>query len=200
MRTILTPIVPALLLLVCVTGLSAQQIQPPTVPRLLRISSSFHPASGLPVAPVESVTLSVYREEQGGTPLWQETQNVTIDADGRYTVLMGGTLNEGVPLDLFNSGEPRWLGVQFNRPGETEQPRVRMASVAYALKASDAETLGGKPASAYMLAPSLGNDPQSPAESRTASSETLNPKAAKPKAITGTPTMNSIVKFTDSSG
>jgi len=41
---------------------------------------------------------------------------------------------------------------QFNRPGEAEQPRVLMASVPYALKSVDAETLGGKPASAYLLA------------------------------------------------
>jgi hypothetical protein len=66
---------------------------------------------------------------------------------------MGSTQNDGVPLDLL-TGEPRWLGVQFNRPGEVEQPSVLLASVPYALKSVDAETLGGKPASAYLLAPS----------------------------------------------
>src|SRR5579883_42848 len=92
-----------------------------TVPRLVRISNTFHPANGMPAAPVESVTFSVYREETGGVPLWQETQNVNIDAEGQYTVLMGSTLNDGVPLDLFSSAEPRWLSIQFNRPGEVEQ-------------------------------------------------------------------------------
>ncbi len=71
---------------------------------------------------------------------------------------MGATKNDGMPLELFSSQEPRWLGVQFNRPGEAEQPRVLLASVPYALKSVDAETLGGRPASAYLLAP-LGNQP-----------------------------------------
>src|SRR5215472_13468710 len=70
-----------------------------TVPRLVRISSSFHPANGLALSPVEGVTLSVYREETGGTPLWQETQNVSVDAEGQYAVMMGSTLTDGVPLD-----------------------------------------------------------------------------------------------------
>jgi hypothetical protein len=124
------------------------------VPRLVRFSGTFVPANGLPAAPVESATLAIFREQQGGTPLWQETQNVEIDQTGHYTLLVGSTQNEGIPLDLFASEEPRWLSVQFNRPGETEQPRVRLVSVPYALKAADAETLGGKPASAFMPMPS----------------------------------------------
>jgi hypothetical protein len=98
------------------------------------------------------VTLAIYAEETGGTPLWQETQDVAVDADGRYTVLLGATLTDGLPLDLFASGDARWLGRRFERPGEEEQARVRLASVPYALKASDADTLGGRPPSAYLLA------------------------------------------------
>ena len=100
---------------------------------------------------MESVTISVYRDQTGGDALWHETQNVVVDADGHYSLLMGATKNEGTPLELFISGEPRWLGAQFNRPGEVEQPRVLLVSVPYALKSADADTLGGKPASAYLL-------------------------------------------------
>ena len=133
-------------------NLSTAPISPPARPRLVRITNTFHAADGQAPAPVESVTLSIYRDERGGSPLWQETQNVSLDSEGRYSVLMGSTLNEGLPVELFSSSEPRWLGVKFNRMGEMEQPRTRLASVPYALKASDAETLGGKPASAYLLA------------------------------------------------
>jgi hypothetical protein len=122
------------------------------VPRLVWFSGSFHPANGQPIAPVESVTLAVYADEQGGAVLWQETQSVVVGADGRYNLLMGSTRAEGLPLDLFTTSEPRWLGVRFNRPGEVEQSRVPLASVPYALKAADADTLGGKPASAFLLA------------------------------------------------
>jgi hypothetical protein len=106
----------------------------------------------MPAQPVESMTLGVYRDQAGGNALWQETQNVDVDAGGTYSLLMGSTLNDGIPVELFNAGEPRWLSVQVNRAGEVEQPRVLLASVPYALKASDAETLGGRPASAYLLA------------------------------------------------
>ena len=38
------------------------------------------------------------------------------------------------------------MSLLWARPGEGERPRVRITSVPYALKASDAETLGGLPA------------------------------------------------------
>ncbi len=82
----------------------------------------------------------------------RETQNVQLDEQGHYAVLLGATKNEGLPVELFAAAEPRWLGVQLNLPGEVEQSRVLLASVPYALKAADAESLGGIPASAYTLA------------------------------------------------
>jgi hypothetical protein len=203
MRTIITPTLTPVLLLACTAGTQAQQIQAgapvTTVPRLVRVSNSFHPANGLPAAPVESVTLSVYSAEHEGAPLWQETQNVTVDAEGSYTVLMGATLNDGMPLELFSSTEPRWLGVQFNRPAETEQPRVQLVSVPYALKASDAETLGGRPASAYLLDPNAvasGDVTNTVISGGGATAASLpNPKWLKPHSITGS--MNYIPYFTD---
>jgi trimeric autotransporter adhesin len=192
-------------------GMYAQQAPEPaitpqavaTVPRLIRISNTFRPANGLPAAPVESATFSVYSAQTGGTPLWQETQNINVDAEGHYTVLMGLTLNDGVPLDLFSSSEPRWLGVQFNRPGETEQPRVRMASVPYALKASDSETLGGLPASAYLRAPSetSGSSGAASAGSAATTVESSSAVQLKPHIATGgTVTPNTISMFFDSAG
>jgi hypothetical protein len=81
-----------------------------------------------------------------------ETQKVQLDAQGRYTVLLGATEPDGLPLDLFTSSKARWLGVQPQLPGEGEQPRVLLVGVPYALKAADADTLGGKPLSAFVLA------------------------------------------------
>ena len=46
--------------------------------------------------------------------------------------------------------------------GHTEQPRVLLVSVPYALKALDAETIGGKPASAFMMALASNSKSQSP--------------------------------------
>lgn len=117
----------------------------------MRVNGVFVPANGQPVGPVETVTLAIYADEKGGAPLWQETQTVTVDAEGRYAVLLGASQNDGLPLELFDSGEARWLGRRFDRPGEHEQARVLLASVPYALKAGDADTLGGRPSSAYAL-------------------------------------------------
>lgn len=144
-----------LLCLTCFPTLQAQQssggVATP-VPRVMWFSGAFHPADGLPAASVETVTLAVYREEQNGDPLWQEIHTVSVDAEGHYSVLMGSASADGLPPSLFTAGEPRWLGVRFTRAGESELPRIALASVPYALKAADADTLGGKPASAYLLA------------------------------------------------
>ncbi len=155
MRRVIARVSTVLLCLLSATALHAQPAPSSAVtavPRLVRVTSTFVPANGRPAAPVEAVTMAIYAEETGGAPLWQETQYVAVDADGRYTVLLGATLTDGLPLDLFGSGDARWLGRRFERPGEGEQARVLLASVPYALKASDADTLGGRPPSAYLLA------------------------------------------------
>ena len=129
-----------------------------SVPRLVNVSGVFQPADGQPPAPVEVVTLSIYAAPEGGVPLWQEMQSVVVDTTGRFTVLLGASHPDGLPPALFASGEAQWMSLQFARAGEVERSRVRIASVPYALKARDAETLGGRPASAYLLAPTEGDE------------------------------------------
>ncbi|HEY6508356.1 MAG TPA: hypothetical protein VIY56_10110 [Vicinamibacterales bacterium] len=125
-----------------------------SVPRLVHITGVFQPVDGQPPAPVEVVTLSIYTEPEGGLPVWQERQSVVLDkTTGRFTLLLGGTAPDGIPAEVFGTGQAQWMSLLFERAGEVEQARVRIASVPYALKASDAETLGGLPASAYLLAP-----------------------------------------------
>ena len=68
-------------------------------------------------------------------------------------MLLGATQESGIPAAVFASGDAQWLGTMFERPGELEGPRVRIASVPYAFKAQDAETLGGRPASDFVLTP-----------------------------------------------
>jgi hypothetical protein len=67
-------------------------------------------------------------------------------------VLLGATQPTGLPLDLFTTGKARWLGVRPEPPTVSELPRILLVGVAYAMEASDADTLGGKPASAFALA------------------------------------------------
>ena len=128
----------------------------PSLSRLISVSGVYQPADGTSPAGVEAVTLAVYADESDHIPLWQETQSVEVGPSGRYTLLLGATEATGIPLGLFASGEARWFGMMWGRPGEVEGPRTRLTSVPYALSASNAETLGGKPASAYVLAPAAG--------------------------------------------
>jgi hypothetical protein len=135
---------------------------PGAVPHLIKFSGVINPqitqngqgGTGQSGQATVGVTFSLYELQQGGSLLWSESQQVQLDSQGRYSVLLGATMPEGLPLDLFTSGEALWLGVQAQAPGATEQPRVLLVAVPYALKASDADTLGGKPVSAFMMADS----------------------------------------------
>ena len=75
------------------------------------------------------------RRQEGGAPLWQETQTIALDGQGRYTLLLGATQADGIPPAVFGSGDAQWLGTVFERAGEVEGPRVRITSVPYALRA-----------------------------------------------------------------
>ena len=103
----------------------------------------------------------------------------------------GATLPHGVPKELFTSGEARWLGVQAE--GQGEQPRVLLLSVPYALKAADAETVGGLPASAFVLATPVVSSTQI----TTATSMSAQPQAPPPGTVSGTGTTNFIPIWTD---
>ena len=181
------------LCLFAATPLHAQPASVPsatvmTVPRLVLVTGTFIPATGLPAAPVETVTLAVYAEETAGAPLWQEMQNVVVDKAGRFSLLFGATQPDGIPRQVFVSGEAQWLGLQF--AGEGERPRTRITSVPYALRSSDAETLGGRPASAYVLAPT-------PADNTSPTTSTVDDHASSPSAadavLAGTP--NFLAKY-----
>jgi trimeric autotransporter adhesin len=92
------------------------------------------------------MTFLIYKDQTGGEPLFTETQRVVSDSTGHYMAHLGASMGSGIPLDLFSSGEARWLEVQI--AGEKPQSRILLVSVPYALKAADAAILGGLPASA----------------------------------------------------
>jgi len=93
---------------------------------------------GNPITGSVTVTFSIYDVPTGGAPLWTETQNVTV-TDGVFNTLLGST-NPLTP-PVFSS-EETYLGIQIEGDGEI-QPRQRLASVAYAFFANDANTLRG---------------------------------------------------------
>ena len=149
MRHLLAFLIALLLISVPVDAQSAQE-QSASIPRLITVTGVYRPADGTAPGTVETVTLLIYADQQGGTPLFQETQQVTLDDRGRYAVVLGAAQADGIPPSVFASGQ--WLGTVFERPGEVEGPRVQLTSVPYAMRAAEADTLGGHPASDYLLA------------------------------------------------
>ena len=152
MRRFRTTIVLALATLLSVSICSAQQASTTAVPDLIRYSGTLKDAQGaaLSSSTAVGVTFAIYKQQDGGAAVWMETQNVTPDGNGQYSVVLGSTTAAGLPDDLFSQQEQRWLGVQVQ--GQAEQARVLLVSVPYAFKAHEAETLGGLPASAFVKA------------------------------------------------
>jgi len=138
--------------IVTVASLAAQQSNTDgnaSIPHLIRFTGVLKDASGNPAQGIVGVTFAFYKDEYGGVALWTETQNLTPDSSGHYSVMLGTTKSDGLPAELFISKEARWLGIEPQ--GLPAPARVLLLSVPYALKAADAETIGGLPPSAFVL-------------------------------------------------
>ncbi|MGA9530252.1 MAG: hypothetical protein WBS24_19210 [Terriglobales bacterium] len=161
------------------------------VPRLVRFAGVAKDADNKNLTGAVGITFLLYKDQQGGAPLWMETQNVQADSTGHYSVQLGATKPDGLPTDVFTSGEARWLTVQIS--GQAEQPRVLLLSVPYALKAADAETIGGLPPSAFMKvqpadqagANADGTISAASATAPTAAGDSAHPFAAADVTTTG---------------
>jgi hypothetical protein len=159
------------------------------VPRLIKFSGEVRDARGEPLGSVPvRLTFAVYEAQTGGAALWAETQMAELDEQGRYSVLLGATRSDGLPVELFPAGKARWLGVQAE--GRDEDPRVLLVSVPYALKAEDAAMLGGRRASDFVLSEQLKEEVRTQVEAQkpaTQSVETLVNNPPNVPAITEGP-------------
>jgi len=150
----------ALLLAAGVTVLFGQEAMPTSassvsvVPHLIKYSGTLPGAPG-----VVDVKFALYAAQTGGDPLWTEIQSISLDTTGKYSVILGSTTAVGVPASVFANGQARWIGVTLG--SEQESARTVLVATPYSLKASDAETLGGHPASDFALKnalPATGTD------------------------------------------
>ena len=164
-----------------------------TVPPLVNFSGALTDVNGKPLSGTVGVTFLLYKEAQGGSPLWLETQNVQPDKAGHYTVMLGSTSSTGLPSDIFVAGEAHWLGVQVQGQQQEEQPRVLLVSAPYALKAGDAETIGGLPPSAFVLAADAGSNKNGSAPTASKGTPSAGKSSAPANAdVTGTGTVGFI--------
>ena len=171
-------------ILFVVSHTSAQQANSSTVPNLIRYSGTvLQPRSAAVSSPIVGVTFAIYKQQEGGAPVWLETQNVTPDATGHYSVLLGSTTATGLPSDLFSLQEERWLGEQVQ--GQPEQSRVLLVGVPYAMKAAEADRLAGHSASEFVTTDNLQTAVQQQLQQQT-------PKGATSVIATGTTTNNGV--------
>ncbi len=144
-----------LIVLLSSTAVAARQASPGNsgsglaMNRLITFNGTLRDTSGAPLIGSAGITFTLYASQDGEDPLWRESQVVQTDEQGRYTVLLGSTENQGLPLEVFGTGGAQWLGIQAE--SQEEQPRVLLLAVPYALKAADADTVGGKPLSSFVL-------------------------------------------------
>ena len=119
--------------------------------RLLSFSGVLTNTDGSPRSGPTVVTFELFDVQENGTLLWTEVQEVHADARGRYSALIGAV--SPLPQEVFRNEQARWLGVEFDG---RQMPRTMLVAVPYALRATDAETLGGKPLSSFVLTESDG--------------------------------------------
>jgi len=192
MKQVRVVLLSLLIVLLCSPFSAAQQsvatAANATVPPLIQFSNVATDQGGNSLSGVVSITFSLYAAQQGGEPLWTETQNnIQLDPTGHYSVQLGITKPNGVPTALFTSGEARWLGVRIAE--QVEQARVLLLSVPYALKAGDAATIGGLPPSAFVLAaPSSSSTQAAPMDAGAALPSSAPPPTGT--AVTGTGKVN----------
>lgn len=83
-----------------------------------------------------TMTFKIYSAVTGGNPLYSDTQTGVAVRDGAFSVSLTGLNNS-----LFTGSATRYIGVTVD-PFAEMAPRQRLASVPYAVKASQADSAG----------------------------------------------------------
>src|SRR6266446_1596629 len=83
-----------------------------SLPHVIKFSGVLKDPDGHARSGSLGVIFAIYDKEDGIAPVWLETQSVTADESGHYSVILGSTKAEGLPSSIFASGEARWIGVQ----------------------------------------------------------------------------------------
>ena len=114
------------------------------VPPLINFQGYLTDTDGNPLDGDYSIKFSIYNVSTGGSERWNETQVVNV-TDGIYSVQLG--VSNSFPSDLFDGN--LFLGVKVGTDLEMT-PRLPVTSVAFAMKADDADTLDGLDATAFL--------------------------------------------------
>jgi hypothetical protein len=115
------------------------------VPRTLTYQGVLTDTAGTPVPNgTYSLTFRLYQTSTGGSPLWQETKNLSVER-GVFSTTLGEITPLSLPFD-----RQYWLSIQIANNPELS-PRIALTSSAYSLHTQRADT-----ASYALTAPQQG--------------------------------------------
>jgi hypothetical protein len=134
---------PLCLLCVTASGLCAA-----AVPEVLNLSGRLA-QDGQPLTGEVALTVTFYDDAEGSSPasiLWADVVTTSLQ-EGRFHVLLGADPANPLPPALTEGAEV-FVGLAVNEDAEMT-PRMRIASVPFALSAGSCQLLGGKSASDF---------------------------------------------------
>ena len=137
----------ALLTVMAATALLCLSQGHAAIPYTINYQGYLVTAAGDPVSGQVPMRFSLYANEPDLTPLWTETQTVTVDS-GVYSVVLGAVNTD---LKLLPFDVPYYLGVTV-RTDQEMLPRQKLTSVGYAFRTRDADradTLDGSHATDF---------------------------------------------------
>lgn len=94
----------------------------------------------------KSIIFSLYEDETGGDPIYQQTRQVNI-TNGTFSIYLGkgegyyqgSAVDDGIPAEVFTHHAAKYLGIKIADSAAEMSPRKLIGSVAYAYKAKEAE-------------------------------------------------------------
>jgi hypothetical protein len=108
------------------------------IPHMINYQGVLLDGSGHPIKTTTTAQFRLWNGESGGTELWTESQTITPDEHGGFTVLLG--MVNAIPEAVF-AGEA-YLGTTI-APDAEMTPRVRLVAVAYAFRVGTVDGASG---------------------------------------------------------
>lgn len=112
------------------------------VPTVLNYQGTLTDNIGDPVTGAQEITFSLYSVPVAGIPFWSNTETVTLDLTGHFSV----TIGDSSPVDRVayeqNFNGETFIGIQVGTNPEL-MPRQKFTSVAYSVKAGNGIPTGG---------------------------------------------------------
>jgi hypothetical protein len=138
MHRSVVPVIAGLIVLVVAAEAAA-------IPLKINYQGKIVDGSGTPLGGTHDAVFRLYDAPVSGTMLWSDSATVASDADGIFSVVLGGDH----PM-VTGLGDACWLEIEID--GEILVPRREMVSVPYALRAAAADSLDGLTAEAFAVA------------------------------------------------